>query len=187
MLVNPAWNKIIEIESCDYMTLLNNDCFVLSKNYYRDVIRHMADNEIGISSCKTKNVHRLKDGALSLSRYFPLRIPGRSLQPHYKARRQGWLMTLDCRMFRELDYIIPEYLKIWYGDDWIWGQFIRAGIKTAVYKNRYAVHVKSSTTSSAWVRDLIKTDVANIEEHGQWHRELTTKLHCRSGFFSKYV
>ena len=30
IFINPAWNIIINQENCDYLTLLNNDCFILS-------------------------------------------------------------------------------------------------------------------------------------------------------------
>ena len=60
LFVNPAWNKIFEQENCKYLTLLNNDCFILSQNYFEDVIEHMEKYGIGISSCKNKNILKLK-------------------------------------------------------------------------------------------------------------------------------
>ena len=33
IFVNPAWNKLFDQKNCKYLTLLNNDCFVLSQNY----------------------------------------------------------------------------------------------------------------------------------------------------------
>ena len=30
IFVNPAWNKLFIKENCSYLTLLNNDCFILS-------------------------------------------------------------------------------------------------------------------------------------------------------------
>ena len=38
VFVNPAWNIIINQENCNYLTLLNNDCFILSPNYFKDVL-----------------------------------------------------------------------------------------------------------------------------------------------------
>ena len=36
--VNPAWNKIFQMENCNYLTLLNNDCFILSKSYFENIL-----------------------------------------------------------------------------------------------------------------------------------------------------
>ena len=55
IFVNPAWNIILNQENSGYLTLLNNDCFVLSSNYFTDILYHMKNNNIGITSCKTKN------------------------------------------------------------------------------------------------------------------------------------
>ena len=34
-------------------------------------------------------------------------------------RRQGWLMTLNLQKYKQMNYRIPNYLKLWYGDDWL--------------------------------------------------------------------
>ena len=34
IFVNPAWNMIVNQENCSYLTLLNNDCLILSSNYF---------------------------------------------------------------------------------------------------------------------------------------------------------
>ena len=70
LFVNPSWNKIFEQVNCKYLTLLNNDCFILSPNYFENILHHMENNEIQISSCKNKNIKELKNATLTTSNYF---------------------------------------------------------------------------------------------------------------------
>ena len=184
--VNPAWNMIFKKENCDYLTLLNNDCFILSINYFSDIIKHMKENNIGISSCKTKNISKLDKG-IKTNNYFYFSNEISCLQFYPKARRQGWLMTLDFKIYKSLEYLIPDYLKVWYGDDWIWGQFVKNKINTAVYSNRYAIHIKSSSTSLVKVRKIIQLDKINLVQHGIWYKEVSPIIHKRTRIFSRYV
>ena len=80
-----------------------------------------------------------------------------------------------------------KYLKLWYGDDWIWSQFIKHNLNTAVYNNRYAVHIKNSSISSEVMQNIIKEDNSNLEKYGDWHREISSKLHKSTRLFSRYV
>ncbi|SVD33424.1 uncharacterized protein METZ01_LOCUS386278, partial [marine metagenome] len=92
IFVNPAWNIIFIQENCDYLTLLNNDCFILSPNYFTDVLDHMQNNDIGISSCKTKNIMQLNT-ELKTDNFFFFYKENKKLKFIANARRQGWLMT----------------------------------------------------------------------------------------------
>lgn len=183
--VNPAWNKIFERNESDFLTLLNNDCFILSPKYFEEILPHMHDHNIGISSCRTKNIDQLKNDNFKYSDYFWGQ--SRSLKYFKEARRQGWLMTLDMETFRKLDYQIPEYLRLWYGDDWIWGQFRKNNIKTAVYKNRYAVHIKNSTIATEAFRTIIDADIKNLDQFGHWHKRISPRLHQRTRIFHRYA
>ena len=186
IFVNPAWNFIFEKEHCDYLTLLNNDCFILSENYFLEILYHMKKNCIGISSCKTKNVSSLKK-QLNTCNYFYFHNEKADLQHVVNARRQGWLMTIDMNIYKTLNYLIPNYLKIWYGDDWIWGQFLLNNYKTTVYKNRYAIHLKSSSLSSKKIQCIIEEDNNNLNKFGNWHTEISPLLHKRTRLLSRYV
>ena len=152
IFVNPAWNIIFNQENCDYLTLLNNDCFILSPNYFTDVLDHMQNNDISISSCKTKNIVHLNT-ALKTANFFFFPKENKKIKFISNARRQGWLMTLNLHKYKKMDFQIPDYLKLWYGDDWIWGQFIQNGEQYGVYNNRYAIHLRSTTISSEKLLD----------------------------------
>ena len=79
----------------------------------------------------------------------------KKLKFFYGARRQGWLMTLNLNQYKQMDFQIPDYLKLWFGDDWIWGQFVLNNGKYGVYKNRYAIHLKNTTIESSRKFDII--------------------------------
>ena len=185
--VNPAWNNIFTMEDCHYLTLLNNDCFILTPSYFEDILPHMEKNKFGISSCKTRNISKFKSSAFKTKDYFYFPNEIKTLIFNNHARRQGWLMTMNLKIYKTLDYQIPDYLKLWYGDDWIWSQFIKNNIKTAVYKNRYAIHIKSSSISSRSMQDIVKADNDNLDKYGDWHREISPFLHKRTRLFSRYV
>ena len=187
LFVNPAWNKIFDQENCNYLTLLNNDCFILSPNYFEDIIKHMGENQIQISSCKNKNIKVLKDTALTTSNYFLLNSEKTPLSCNFNPRRQGWLMTLNLDIYKTLDFKIPKYLKLWYGDDWIWSQFALNELKMGVYKNRYSVHIKSSTVSSIEMQKIIAKDNNNLQKYGNWHKRISKIIHRRTRIFSRYV
>ena len=178
--------RFIHQENCDYLTLLNNDCFILSPNYFKDVLDHMKNNDIGISSCKTKNIVKLNKD-LKTDNFFYFHKENTKLKFIAKARRQGWLMTLNLHKYKQMNSSIPDYLKLWYGDDWIWGQFIRNNIKYGVCNNRYAVHLKSLTASSEGFRSIIEDDTANLHEYGDWYKELSPQLHVKSRLFNRYI
>ena len=186
IFVNPAWNIIFNQESCDYLTLLNNDCFILSPNYFEDILYHMQQNDIGITSCKTKNIIQLNK-SLKTDKYFFLNKENRTPKFIANARRQGWLMTLNLQKYKQMDFHIPDYLKLWYGDDWIWGQFIQNKSKYGVYNNRYAIHKKASTISLDEMQSIIKSDNANLHQYGDWYKQLSAKLHVKSRLFNRYI
>ena len=98
IFVNPAWNIIFNQEECEYLTLLNNDCFILSPNYFQNVLEHMKNNNIGISSCKTRNIKKLNKKLITGNYYLYhnfIHRENKQLKFFYGARRQGWLMTIN--------------------------------------------------------------------------------------------
>ncbi|MBC8311531.1 MAG: glycosyltransferase [Candidatus Marinimicrobia bacterium] len=176
LFVNPAWNEIFDIVDTKYLTLLNNDCFVESDNYFKDIIPHMENNDIIISSCKTKNVKFYNPILKYIYQLkYRLKFQDEKLQFTNNARRQGWLMTINLDVYKSLDYKIPDYLKVWYGDDWIWSQMLLNDKNTAIYTNKYALHVKGSSTSK--IPEIIQSDVKNIEKFGDWYKKTTHIMH----------
>jgi hypothetical protein len=84
-------------------------------------------------------------------------------------------MTINLFIYKSLDYKIPEYLKVWYGDDWIWSQILLNNLNSAIYTNKYALHVKGTSTSK--IPEIIQSDIANIEKFGDWYKKITPIMH----------
>ena len=101
-----------------------------------------------------------------------------------KVRRQGWLMTLNLKIYKKLNYTIPDYIKIWYGDDWIWSQIIKNNKKYVIYKNRYALHIRNQTISNQEIKKIIKFDKIMISKNGDW---IEKKIYQKSRLFNRYI
>ena len=178
--VNPAWNEIFNLVNTKYLTLLNNDCFIESPNYFSEIIPHMEKYNIVLSSCKTRNIQSYNS---LLRLYYKLLFvwaKNKPLEYSDNARRQGWLMTLNLKVYKSLKYEIPHYLKLWYGDDWIWSQVMKNNFKYAIYTNRYALHIRSSTISK--FTNITDEDSVNLKKYGQWFLNITEEMHSK-----KYV
>jgi len=183
--VNPAWNELFDTVTSRYLTLLNNDCFLLSPGYFSEILPHMDTNAIVLSSAKTTRVKKMPDTVQSS--LFHRWLQNQPLRYRTRARRQGWLMTIDMHMYRTCEYHIPDYLKIWFGDDWIWAQIIRNGFTTAVYTNRFALHLDVPTTISRSIADIIRADKENLEKYGAWYNEMLPVIHCKTRLTSRYA
>ena len=146
----------------------------------------MQQNNIGITSCKTKNVKSFNKPLIT-AKFFIFHKENRTPKIIPNARRQGWLMTLNLQKYKQMDSLIPDYLKLWYGDDWIWGQFIQNKERYGVYNNRYAVHIRSTTTSSDIIKSIIENDNVNLSKYGDWYKKLSSKLHIKSRLFNRYI
>jgi len=182
--VNPAWNKIFDIVNDKYLTLLNNDCFILSDKYFEEIINHMRNNKFIISSCKTYNRKSVTENKLKLLQQYYNFIQSKKIKYSSKARRQGWIMTLDLDVYKTLNYKIPDYIKIWFGDDWIWSQIVKNNLNYAIYKNRYAIHIKSSTTSNDKMKQIINKDIQMLDKYGDW---IEKSIHQKSRLLHRYV
>ena len=182
--VNPAWNKIFDLVNTKYLTLLNNDCYIISKNYFNEIINHMNQKNIILTSCKTINKKKFKLKKLYYYKFFYNLFSNSKLKFSNKVRRQGWLMTLNLTTYKKLNYTIPDYIKIWYEDDWIWSQIIKNNKKYAIYKNRYALHIRNQTISNQEIKKIINSDKIMISKNGDW---IEKKIYQKSRLFNRYI
>ena len=179
--VNPAWNKIFDLTNTSYLTILNNDCFVISKDYFPSAIKYMEENNILLSSCKTMSFKSTK--FLKFDTYLNRFYSYKKINFIENARRQGWLMTLNLNEYKKLNYKIPDYLKIWYGDDWIWGQVRGHKKRAGVFKNYFCGHVKSYSTTNPDIQNIINDDIEALKKNGDWFQKISPLIHtykCKS-------
>ena len=186
MYVNPVWNELLKTCDTKYITFLNNDCFILSPNYFDEIIDNMNKNNVALSSIKTLRIPKMpKEIKSSFTQSFFERQP---LKLTTKARRQGWLMTIDTQQYRaQKEYLIPDYLNIWYGDDWLWSIAVKNKLIYGIYSNRFAIHLDYPVTMTSKISEIIKSDERELNIHGDWHREISSKIHIKSRLLSRYV
>ena len=169
----------------EYLTLLNNDCLIISKNYFEDIIPNMKKNDIILSSCYTKNIKTINWLKVAIYKFINYVFYNNKLSYLENTHRQGWLMTINLKRYKTMNYIIPSYLKIWFGDDWIWGQIKKNGHKAVVYNNRLALHVKSTTTTSNIIKEIIDKDLQSMIENGSWLDEVSSLIHNKKNWLEK--
>jgi len=163
--VNPAWNEIFDLCDTKYVTLLNNDCLPLRDSYFDDVIRDMEENDLSMSSCKTVDIKALTKARILFYGLWDKLLSQFDMNPVEKAKRQGWLMTLNLDNYKQCNYKIPNELKVWYGDDWIADQLFKNGYKGVVYKNALAIHVQSTSSGSQHIKDVIARDSETVKKY----------------------
>ncbi len=163
--VNPAWNEIFDLCDTKYVTLLNNDCLPLRDSYFDDVIHDMEENDLSMSSCKTVDIKALTKARILFYGLWDKLLSQFDMNPVEKAKRQGWLMTLNLENYKQCNYKIPHELKVWYGDDWIADQLFKNGYKGVVYKNALAIHVQSTSSGSQHIKDVIAKDSETVKKY----------------------
>lgn len=145
--VNPAWNQLMEYfleTDHDYLIILNSD--MVLENGAIDKIKN-----IDIDSEKTiilPNVsdHHISEGVLTIEWGFP-----------------GIMIVLTRKMV-EMVYPIPETLKLWFGDDWIFKRLKKNGYQLQIHYGIKAKHSGSRSISSLKEAEaLIECDKVNWE------------------------
>ena len=93
-------------------------------------------------------------------------------------------MTINLNVYKTLNYKIPDYFKLWYGDDWIWSQILTNNLNYAIYKNRYAIHLRNKTISNQKFKKIIDLDKENFNKYNNLFNE---NIYQKSRIFNRYV
>ncbi|MGY8778810.1 MAG: glycosyltransferase family 2 protein [Longimicrobiales bacterium] len=138
--VNPVWNRLFQTCERRFLTLLNNDCLVRDQ-YLNEVVSIMQENDAALAAPSFEFVEALMPHDYDFSEETA------SPRVDESADRAGYLMTIDLDRYLDCDFLIPKKFRIWYGDDWIWGQ-LRANGQTCVrIENRTCWAERSATIS----------------------------------------
>jgi hypothetical protein len=147
VFVNPAWNQIMEYflkTSHDTLIILNSD-LVLRENSI-DIIRQI-DIDLEKTIVLPSQVSSFSDSPAGDITTIPWGYPG--------------IMIVLTRKMCELVYPIPNDLKLWFGDDWIFGKLIKAGYSLNIYSEIESIHGGSrSLFVLPGYTDLIEEDKA---------------------------
>jgi vacuolar-type H+-ATPase subunit F/Vma7 len=146
--VNPAWNQIISHflkSDYEYLLIMNSD-LILQKDWDKvlDYYFNEYPNIVPIPTIGNNS----KMGEVNLN-FDYTEVHGGT---------PGVLIIIN-RKHAELIYPIPEQLKIWYGDNWIYEGLRRLGYKTVVLNNLLSYHLWSQTVSKvSGISELIEQD-----------------------------
>lgn len=174
--VNPAWNQIMFhflSSDCDLLVIMNSD-LTLQINW-SDILRYwyqFKDNAsflpVVLNDCvkleRLKNV-QIYDGTPTV----------------VTEGTAGIFISLNKKQC-ELVYDIPELIKVWYGDNWIYGILRGCGHKTVIASNLFCFHGLSQTVSKIQgIDDLIAQDRFNWNNNVEpYMNELITKHNERN-------
>ncbi len=143
--VNPAWNQIMyaflnkeEYKDCDILVIMNSD--LTMQNNWADVLRQCYANNANASYMPV-----VVNDCVKLERMKQVNI--QTVQYDYiKAGAAGIFITLS-REQCELVYDVPETMRVWFGDNWIYGILRGIGHKTFIPDNLFGFHGLSQTVS----------------------------------------
>lgn len=149
--LNRVWNYFYKNCNSEYLCFLNNDVR-LTNNYIRDTIR-LLDNieDIGIAIHVTNN--------LDYDQNKPYLIY-ETLFPRYF---QGWDFTIRKSLYT----LIPESLKIFGGDDFLFSNIDKMGYDIGLIYSSPILHRKEATRNKVdqnFIKQIYEKDAADLKK-----------------------
>lgn len=155
--VNPAWNQIMHAFLNDYtdydlLCIMNSD-LTMQVNW-ADVLRnaykfnwHASYLPVVVNDCV--KLERMRD--------VPTNVGHEQLKI-VESGTAGIFITLSREQCK-LVYDIPESMRVWFGDNWIYGMLRGCGHLTMILENFFAFHGLSQTVSRVeGIDDIIAKD-----------------------------
>lgn len=159
VFVNPAWNQIMKAfldcpDGYDLLCIMNSD-LELNKGW-SDVVRSMLkENDKRSLSPKVVN---------DLARFNRVVDPSNTSCMDVTIGLPGVFFTLTKEQCK-LVYPIPETIKVWFGDNWIFDKLRNSGHSTVVVDNLLAIHGNSQTVSRVpGISEIIEQDKLEWEK-----------------------
>jgi len=128
--VNAAWNFGIMLSRNNLVTILNNDV-LLNKFFFKKIEETMKDPFIGICVPNT----------VKYSNFFD---KDENVEIKDLKKREGWAFTIRKEIVNKCGYI-PDKLKIFCGDDFLFDASKRLGFRNVKMVNNYIFHYGSVT------------------------------------------
>ncbi len=143
--VNPGWNQLVEhFLAGDWKWLVIASSDVTMANNWADVLRSRMDTPNAVF------MPRLVDNIHDINRKAPETVTV-ALEA-----TPGFFYCMP-REAVEIAFPIPEGIKIWFGDEWVFTKLRRLGWQTQIVNNMLAHHVWSSNITSQCIK-LIEED-----------------------------
>lgn len=156
--VNPAWNQIISAflqSDSEYLLIMNSD-LILQDQWHYVLNSYLSDN-------KDIPVPVITDDIGLIDYCYPL-FDGSYGQEEVFEGIPGVLIILN-KAQANLIYPIPETIKVWFGDNWIYDGLRKAGYKTVILKNLLTYHSGSQNVSKVpGISEIIENDKREWEK-----------------------
>ena len=163
--VNKAWNQIMEWfinnEEYTHLNILNSDLRLMKG--WESFLSKVWDKNIIPLATETTGIPPIENG----NNKYKI-VPG---------GHPGICIILSREQVKAV-YPIPEDIKIWFGDNYIWGVLQnKHNIKLGVYESFYASHGNSRSVSQVeGIYDIIEEDKKVWSKYGdQWIQNKNTK------------
>jgi hypothetical protein len=140
-----VWNHFASGCAYEFLCLLNSDCRV-PHNFISDTL-HVFDKEPEVAIV-----------------CHPVNVPGEAGSKGYFIPKQGFVQGCDFTIRAMLWPIIPSDIKVWGGDDWVFHQIYKQGLKAAVATTSPILHYKRQ--SHRWATVNRDEDVAAWKRFG---------------------
>lgn len=164
VFVNPAWNQImrtfleskykVDRATYDLLCIMNSD-LELNKGWSNVVRSMLKENNRRSLSPKVVN---------DLPRFNRVVDPSNTSCMDVTIGLPGVFFTLTKEQCK-LVYPIPETIKVWFGDNWIFDKLRNNGHSTVVVDNLLAIHGNSQTVSRVpGISEIIEQDKLEWEK-----------------------
>lgn len=154
--LNRVWNYFYDNCKCEYLCFLNNDVR-LTNNFIDDTIKVFdIESSVGIVIHVTNNLNYTK--SKHDLNYEILKTP----------LYQGWDFSLRRKNYTK----VPESLRIFGGDDFIFADYHKKGFKIAMVYSSPIIHYKEKTRNSLGniIHDIQKSDIKNFHVEIKKHK-----------------
>jgi len=134
LYVNPSWNYGFKLAQEEYLLILNDD-IIISENFIEN-LSHMSIEDYGLIGVEEQSIQQTLD-----------KTPYQTQEDiihEATARTWGYGIILVLKKDHFLE--IPEEMKIWYGDDYIFNYWKKQGKKNGALKT--IVKTQMSITSN---------------------------------------
>lgn len=153
--VNPAWNQIIKYflgSNSDYLMIMNSD-LVLHKNWKNVLDNHFENYSEIIPVPVISNNRNILDSC---------HMEGNKTEVFEGT--PGVLIILN-KVQANLIYPIPNSIKVWFGDNWIYEGLRKLGYKTVVLNSLLTYHSGSQNVSKVeGIGNIIEQDKIEWEK-----------------------
>jgi len=168
LYVNSSWNLGVKVSKNEYIGILNDD-IIFPKNFFEQVFEFLKNNQnigiIGLDTIVKTPESKFNSYPENSNVYFS--------QTDIRENCFGSAMFMK----KENYFNIPENLRIWFGDDYLFEKNIEKGFRNYKIINADIKHIHSNTCKSEEFSEIIKKDIENYYKDNSYLENNYTLLY----------